>query len=494
VAADRLDEYRTKRDPSRTREPMPPAPAPEPTPTTAEPKRVTAKKSDRDAIFVVQEHHATALHWDFRLERDGVLVSWAVPKGLPPDPKVNHLAVQTEDHPLEYASFEGSIGKGEYGGGQVTIWDHGTYRLEKWTDREVKVVLSGQRVAGRYVLFKTGKNWMMHRMDAPVREDWQPLPNYLAPMLATAGALPTAADDDRWAYEMKWDGVRAVVRVDGGRITATSRNEIDMTVAYPELRGLGEQLGATQVLLDGEIVSFDDQGRPSFGRLQKRMHVGNAAAARKLSTSDPAVLLIFDLLHLDGRSTLTLPYTDRRALLEGLKLSGASWQTPPAFVGNGPDAVTVSQQQGLEGVVAKRLSSTYVPGRRSPDWIKIKNIRTQEVVVGGWRAGTGRRSDTIGSLLVGLPVAGGLAYIGRVGTGFTDAALTDLTAQLTRISSNSSPFVDVPRSDASDARWVKPALVGEVAFSEWTTDGRLRHPSWRGFRDDKAPSEVVRES
>ncbi|MDT4909190.1 MAG: bifunctional non-ous end joining protein LigD, partial [Pseudonocardiales bacterium] len=199
-----LSEYRRRRDATRTSEPVPPA-AP----------RTRKKKSGNR--FVVQEHHASALHWDFRLERDGVLVSWAVPKGLPPDPKVNHLAVQTEDHPLEYATFEGTIPAGEYGGGEVTIWDHGTYDLEKWTDREVKVVLHGERVQGRFVLFKTGKNWMIHRMDAPARPDWQRLPELIKPMLAVPGELPPPAEEQAWAYEMKWDGVRAVVYVDGGR-------------------------------------------------------------------------------------------------------------------------------------------------------------------------------------------------------------------------------------------------------------------------------------
>jgi bifunctional non-homologous end joining protein LigD len=476
-----LDEYRRKRDPKRTKEPMP--------------RRRDSRRKQGDS-FVVQEHHASSLHWDFRLERDGVLVSWAVPKGVPDDPKRNHLAVHVEDHPLEYGSFEGTIAHGEYGGGQVTIWDHGTYETEKWTDREVKVVLHGERTKGRFVLFQTGgKNWMIHRMDAPSREDWQPIPDDLRPMLATLGSLPP--DDELWAYEMKWDGVRALVRVEGGRITIKSRNDIDVTVSYPELRPLGEQLGSTQVLLDGEIVSFDDHGRPSFERLQQRMHVASAASARRLADSDPAAYLIFDLLHLDGRSLLDLPYTQRRELLDGLELAGESWQTPPAFEGNGAQAVRASQKQGLEGVVAKRLTSRYRPGRRSPDWVKVKNIRAQEVVVGGWSPGKGRRSGTIGSLLLGLPDAdeGGLRYIGQVGTGFTDYMLADLLTRLKRLARKTSPFhPDVPRADARDAQWVSPRLVGEVAFGEWTSDGRLRHPAWRGLRPDKSPDEVVRES
>ena len=474
-----LDEYRRKRDPKRTSEPMP---------------RRRSPRREKGDSFVVQEHHASSLHWDFRLERDGVLVSWAVPKGIPDDPKRNHLAVHVEDHPLEYGTFEGNIGHGEYGAGQVTIWDHGTYDTEKWTDREVKIVLHGERTEGRFVLFQTGgKNWMIHRMDAPSREDWQAIPDDVRPMLATLGSLPN--DDEHWAYEMKWDGVRALVRVEGGRITIKSRNDIDVTVSYPELRTLGEQLGTTQALLDGEIVSFDDEGRPSFGRLQQRMHVASAASARRLAESDPAVYLIFDLLHLDGRPLLALPYTQRRELLDGLELAGTSWQTPPVFEGNGAQAVRASQQQGLEGVVAKRLTSRYRPGRRSPDWVKVKNIRAQEVVVGGWSPGKGRRQGTIGSLLLGLPGERGLTYIGQVGTGFTDDMLADLLTRLKRLARKTSPFdPDVPRADARDAQWVSPRLVGEVAFGEWTSDGRLRHPAWRGLRPDKSPSEVVRES
>jgi bifunctional non-homologous end joining protein LigD len=447
------------------------------------------------STFVVQEHHARALHWDFRLERDGVLVSWAVPKGLPPDPKVNHLAVQTEDHPLEYASYEGTIAAGEYGGGEVRIWDRGTYVVEKWSDREVMVIISGERVSGRFVLFRTkGKNWMMHRMDGPVTPDWKPLPEHLEPMLATPGTLPPAAADEQWAYEMKWDGVRTLARVEGGRVALTSRNDIDMSVAYPELRALGEQLGTTQVLLDGEIVSFDARGRPSFGRLQKRMHVSSAAAANRLAASDPAILLIFDILHLEGQSTLGLPYSDRRDLLEGLALSGPAWQTPPVFIGNGTEAVRVSQEQGLEGVVAKRRASQYTPGRRSPDWVKVKNIRTQEVIIGGWRPGSGRREDMIGSLLLGLPGDHGLNYVGKVGTGFTQAALANLLERLHPLRQKESPFADIPRPDARDARWVRPDLVGEVVFTEWTSQGRLRHPSWRGLRPDKRPEQVTRET
>jgi bifunctional non-homologous end joining protein LigD len=487
----KLDQYRTKRDAARTPEPMPTRSG------RSSGSRKQGKTSSADErMFVIQEHHASSLHWDFRLERDGVLVSWAIPKGLPPDPKTNHLAVHVEDHPLEYADFEGDIGAGQYGAGKVTIWDRGSYRTEKWSDREVKVVLNGERAQGRFVLFQTGgKNWMIHRMDTAQRADWEPLPDTLTPMLATLGTLPA---DDGWAFEMKWDGLRAIVRVDGGRVTLISRNGNDITGSYPELRGLGEQLGTTQALLDGEIVSFDSDGHPSFAALQRRMHVGSATTARRLASSQPVVLLAFDLLHLDGRSLLGLRYDHRREALEGLALDGPNWQTPPAFAGSGSAAVRASVDQGLEGVVAKRRDSRYQPGHRSQDWIKVKNVRTQEVVVGGWTAGKGRRAGGVGALLLGLPGtdgSDGLRYVGKVGTGFTEDMLDDLHGRLRRLARKSSPFApDVPRADARDAQWVTPKLVGEVAFGEWTGDERLRHPSWRGLRPDKAVGDVRRES
>ncbi len=476
-----LSEYRRKRDAGRTAEPMPGS-------------RAESAAGQGDS-FVIQEHHARALHWDFRLERDGVLVSWALPKGLPDDPKTNHLAVHVEDHPLEYASFEGSIGHGQYGAGSVTIWDHGSYRTEKWTEREVKVVLDGERSHGRFVLFRTGgKNWMIHRMDAPARPDWQPAPKDLQPMLATLGTLPPTKDDELWAYEMKWDGMRAIVRIDGGRLTLHSRNDRDVTVSFPEIRPLGELFGTSQAVLDAEIVCFDDHGRPDFGRLQDRMHVSSTAAAQKLAATRPVVLLAFDLLHHDGDSLLELPYSERRKRLLKLNLDGPAWQTPAAFDGTGQQAVRTSQELGLEGVMAKRLTSLYRPGKRTKDWVKVKNLRTQEVVIGGWTPGKGTRSGTIGALLLGLPTEAGLAYVGKVGTGFTQRILDDLLPRLSRLERKTTPFTPAPpRADGKDARWITPKLVGEVAFSEWTDELRLRHPAWRGLRDDKSADQVVKE-
>lgn len=313
-------------------------------------------------------------------------------------------------------------------------------------------------------------------------------------MLAAAGPLPSPAEDSAWAYELKWDGVRAMVYIEGGRARALSRNDRDVTASYPELRALAASRRTGQLVLDGEIVAVDEHGRVSFGLLQSRMHVTKPADARRLAGQVPATFVAFDVVHLDGADTTGLPYTQRRTLLDSLDLAGPSWQTSPCFRGGGADVLAGSVAQGLEGIVAKRLDSTYQPGRRSESWRKIKNLRTQEVVIGGWKSGQGRRADTIGSLLLGVHTDDGLAYAGHVGTGFTDRALRELAGALRALRRPTSPFAgELPRPDARDALWVAPELVGEVEFGEWTRDGRLRHPSWRGLRPDKDPEAVRRE-
>jgi bifunctional non-homologous end joining protein LigD len=314
------------------------------------------------------------------------------------------------------------------------------------------------------------------------------------PMLASPGALPPPEQEQRWAFEMKWDGVRAVVYLDRGDLRVLTRNDREVAATYPELAGLAHQLRDRRMILDGEVVAFDEAGRPSFGELQARMHV--RAPGRALLDRVPVSLLVFDLLHVDGTSLVGAPYDERRAALEGLDLGGDSWAVPPAFDGQGAEALAASQAQGLEGVLAKRHDSVYLPGRRSPHWVKVKHVRMQEVVVGGWSPGAGRRQGGIGSLLLGVPDQDGrLVYAGHVGTGFSDRVLADLGSRLRAAERSTSPFADeVPRAHAKDARWVTPRLVGEVTFSEWTRDGRMRHPSWRGLRPDKDPQDVRRES
>lgn len=319
----------------------------------------------------------------------------------------------------------------------------------------------------------------------------EPLDARLAPMLATPGPLPEGAG---WAYEFKWDGVRALVAVGGPKVVVTSRRGNEVSVSYPELAVLGDDLAGHRVLLDGEIVALGPHGRPDFARLQRRMHVGDPAAAARLAHTTPVCFLAFDVLHVDGRSTRELPYRRRREVLESLPALERNAAVPPSFPGPGQAVLDAARDQGLEGVVAKQVEATYLPGRRSRAWVKVKLVRHQEVVVGGWRPGGGRREGKIGSLLLGVPESGRLRYAGHVGTGFTEAVLADLRSRLEPLVTDRPPFdPPPPPADARDAVWVRPEVVGEVGYSEWTPDGRLRHPTWRGLRPDKLPAEVRRE-
>ena len=489
---DQLGSYKAKRDFKHT---------PEPASEQAGPERVASSGESEDgprSRFVIQEHSARRLHWDLRLERDGVLASWALPRGLPLEPKQNYIAPHTEDHPLEYLDFAGEIPAGSYGAGTMTIWDRGTYETLKWEPRKVEVDLHGERVHGRYALFAIGKedptkDWMVHRMDPPADPAAEPMPEHLKPMLASAGTLPR--DAAGWSYEVKWDGVRAIAYWDPGRLRFESRNLLDITERYPELGRLGRALGSHRAVLDGEIVSFDAKGRPSFGALAQRMHV-SAAVAKRFAASAPVTYVIFDLLWLDGHSLIRRPYRERREALVALGLQGEHWMTPEPLRGRGPDVLAASERSGLEGIVAKRLDGRYRPGQRDGSWLKIKNTARQELVIGGFISGEGRRGGSIGALLVGLPQDGGqLRFAGKVGTGFSDEELERLGRLLAPLVRKDPPFVSggslkLPRG----ATFVEPKLVAEIEFREWTRDGALRVPSYKGLRDEKEASEVVREA
>ncbi|MEU4158152.1 DNA polymerase ligase N-terminal domain-containing protein [Actinoplanes sp. NPDC026670] len=352
---DRLDEYRRKRDARRTPEPVPP---------TAPAKTDTRR-------FVIQQHHARSLHWDVRLERDGVLVSFAVPRGLPRDQARNHLAKHTEDHPLEYLGFAGEIPAGEYGGGRMSIFDAGTYEADKWRDDEIGVTFRGERTNGRYVFFQTdGPDWMVRRMD-PSEPGWEPMPDAVEPMLATSQAgLPP--DDADWGYEMAWGGRRVLAYISGGRLRLTDATGTDVTRWFPEIRPIGPALAPVEAVLDGEIVAFAG-ARPDPGLLARREAPKDAAAAKRAAERTPVQFLVYDLLWLEGHATTELVrYSERRELLDGLALAGPHWQTPPFFTGGGDFACETARAQGLPGIVAKRLDSPYLPGRASRLWRTIK--------------------------------------------------------------------------------------------------------------------------
>ncbi|MEO3757971.1 ATP-dependent DNA ligase [Mycobacterium sp. B14F4] len=472
---DRLTTYRSMRDAAKTPEPVP--------------NKVPA--AGNNDLFVIQEHHARRLHYDLRLERDGVLVSWAVPKNLPDTPSVNHLAVHTEDHPLEYLTFHGTIPKGEYGGGEMFVWDTGTYETEKFNDvapdsskegGEVIVTLHGKKIDGRYALIQTnGKNWLAHRM----KDQKHQQVGDLLPMLSTDGSIAKLTSG-QWAFEGKWDGYRVIVEANRGRLGVRSRRGRDVTGEYPQFEAVAADLADHHVILDGEAVALDESGVPSFSEMQNR------------ARSTRVEFWAFDILYLDGRSLMRAKYSDRRRILEALA-EGGGLIVPEQIPGeNGPEALEYARKRRWEGVVAKKRDSTYQPGRRSSSWVKDKLWCTQEVVIGGWRRGEGGRSSGVGALMLGIPdpddPTGGLQFVGRVGTGFTDKALATLKATLKPLETDESPFTEgLPRQDAKGVTFVRPELVGEVRYSERTSDGRLRQASWRGLRPDKEPSEVIWE-
>jgi bifunctional non-homologous end joining protein LigD len=504
---DRLTTYRSKRDADKTPEPVP---------------SVSPDAADGRS-FVIQEHHARRLHWDFRLQHDGVLVSWALPKGPPTDPKQNHLAVHVEDHPLEYGTFAGDIPHGEYGAGHVDIWDHGEYELEKWRDDEVIATLHGQPDGGlggeprKFALIATKqdgdeKNWLIHLMKEsgtpkapgaktspakPRTASAKPITDEpVSPMLATLGSRADIHDESDWAFEMKWDGIRAIAVVRDGALRLTTRNGNDVTRTYPDLAGLVDLAGDHGLVLDGEIVTLTPKGRPDFGLLQTRMGLTRPAEVEAAAKRAPAHYFVFDLLELDGKDLRRETYDERRAALQDVLRPPKEdpVQVPPAFAGDVDHAIASSRELGLEGVMAKQRDGAYATGRRSRTWIKIKHHLAQEVVIGGWTPGNGRRANGIGALLLGIPDGDGLRYVGKVGTGFTDAMLDDLAKKLAAHPRATPPLEGVPSLDARGAHWVRPEYVGEVEFAEWTSTDRLRQPSWRGLRPDKRVDQVVRES
>lgn len=531
--SDRLETYRSKRDAASTPEPIPAPAAP-------------VRPSGGEADFVIQEHHARALHWDFRLEHDGVLVSWAVPKGPPLQSGVSRLAVMTEDHPLDYGEFEGTIPAGQYGAGTVEIWDSGSCRIEKWNEgAEVIAELRGRPdgglggVARRYALIHAPrmgneKNWLLQLMKEQPREDGtgqdagegrgttgpadkssgaaksaaqsperakQDLPHA---MLATAGKPGELDEDESWAYEMKWDGYRTVVGVVDRQVILRSRNGNDLTAQYPELQELAD--GAPEgAVLDGEIVALDSNGRPDFGLLQTRSEDGKKNGAGAKVPIAAVHLMLFDALRLpavDGKrgkagerpgtveDLMSQPYVERRRRLAEQVAEGKHIHVPPVHDGTLEEAMEASAELGLEGVVAKQASSTYRPGKRSKSWVKFKNELHQEVVVIGWRQGNGARGDTLGSLLLAVNEDGALHYVGRVGTGFSGDELRRIRSELEPHRRKTPAAKDVPGIDRTDAIWVSPKLVGEVRYTERTRDKRLRHPVWRGWRRDKEPAAV----
>jgi len=466
-----LKDYERKRTRGKTPEPFAPA-------------RSKTGRRGKSPLFVIQRHDARRLHYDFRLERDGALASWAVPKGVPLAPGTQHLAVHVEDHPLSYATFEGEIPAGNYGAGSVEIWDHGTYELvEEKPNGGLTVHLHGERPQALETLVpaKLGgdpKNWLLvkKKEDAPSAKR-----RGYAPMLASlADEVPQGAG---WLHEVKWDGYRAIVTRAGGEVELTSRNGNSLTSRFaPVAKAVELAVKTPDCVLDGEVCALDEQGRASFSAMQQG--------------SGPLVLYVFDVLEVDGESLVELPLTERRKRLAKLLDKRNRTVRLSAAFDDGNVLFDVAAKQKLEGLVSKRADSRYQPGKRSRDWLKVKTHGRQELVVAGYTKGQGRRSDGFGALVLAVNEAGGLRWAGNVGTGFDDQEIARLLGRLKPLRRVDSPFAEVPKMPKvrkGDVVWVEPRLVAEVRFAEWTHDGRLRAPVYQGLREDKEADEVQRE-
>jgi bifunctional non-homologous end joining protein LigD len=464
----KLSEYERKRDRRQTPEPF-----------------GARGGSAKAPIFVVQRHDARRLHYDFRLERDGVLASWAVPKGVPLEPGEQHLAVHVEDHPLEYGSFEGEIPQGNYGAGTVEIWDRGTYELvEEKPDGGLTVRLHGERLEGTWTLVPAHlsgdeKNWLILRKRNGAAVAAGPARVY-RPMLATlTEKLPHG---DGWQFEPKWDGYRALGYVRGGEAKLFSRRGNDLTQRFEVVaKELVKALRTPDAVVDGEVVALDKAGKASFSAMQQ----GSVHLAYE----------VFDLLEVDGEPVVGLPLTERRSRLEKLFAPNPVVQLSGVF-DDGEALLEAATEQGLEGVMAKRSSSRYSEGGRGRDWLKIKTHGRQEFAICGYTKGQGRRSGSFGALVLGVRRGRTWEWVGNVGTGFGEREIGELLAALEPLRRDESPFRVVPKMAKvrkGDVVWVEPSLVAEVEFAEWTHDGHLRAPSFQGLRTDKAAEDVRRE-
>jgi bifunctional non-homologous end joining protein LigD len=518
-----LKEYARKRSFSKTPEPEPSAPA-----------------APAGNFFCVQRHHATRLHYDFRLEINGALASWAVPKGPTLNPAEKRLAMHVEDHPLDYGNFEGNIPAGNYGAGSVMLWDRGTYELlgdlpakGQMERGDFKFRLRGQKLKGEFaiVLMKNrgkGNEWLLlkkkdefadpawdiddhsrsvltGRMQEEIARDMPaataaheskrsmpkgavraPMPDNIAPMKGTlANSPPRGA---AWLYEIKWDGVRAICFVENGSIRMISRSGKSCERQYPELDVLPRFIDAQSAVLDGEICVLDEQGRPRFGLIQPRIMVSGAASIAALARSKPATLFIFDLLYLDGHDLRAAALSERRKLLEAILKPGAVIRLSQTF-DEGEQLLEAAREQGLEGIIAKRADSRY-EARRSDSWIKVKTVRETDCVICGYTQG---ERQFFGALILGVYEKNKLDWAGNVGTGFDQALMADIYNRLQPLQTSRCPFAERPKVP-KDVVWVRPELVCTVKYGEWTRDGRLRTPVFAGLRTDLDPMESVRES
>jgi bifunctional non-homologous end joining protein LigD len=466
---------------------------------SADPSSAPAGKS-----FVVQQHHATRLHFDLRLEMEGpagpTLVSWAVPNNLPFKRGKPHLAIHVEDHPTDYATFSGTIPEGNYGAGEVRVFDSGEYELLEQERGKLTFRLLGNRLKGVWHMVRTSKGedkdeWLTF-LKTDERPEPEPVP-LLKPMMATLRR--EAFDDDKWLFEPKWDGVRALA-VCGDETLLFSRNQNDVTRGYPELNRLHQRLVAIDAIVDGEIVAFEND-RPSFERLQSRINLQNDHDIQRATKSIPVSFIAFDVLYVDGRSKIDLPVEERKELLESLVVPTTNVFVSAYVEGEGVALAEAARARGLEGIVAKKKGCPYRPGRRAREWLKVKVIHDADVVIGGWSPGEGARSSSFGALLVGAYEDGELHFLGAVGTGFNAKTLNEVVSALEARESGECRFAEGAAGikggrfgkPIRNPHWVKPELVAKVEYRELTSGNRLRAPSFKGLRNDKNPEECLLE-
>ena len=449
---------------------------------TSEPPPVKAAPNSGSA-FVVHRHHATRLHYDLRLEKSGVLKSWAVPKGLPPRPGIKRLAVSVEDHPLEYVNFEGAIPKGEYGGGMMWKFAQGRYEITKEKKDGFYFRLQSKELNAEYRIYNTKENqWLLERVDAP-QKDW--LRERIEPMLAQpANTVPDSPD---FLHEVKWDGIRALIALDEGEVRIHGRNGLDFTAQFPELLVPDQSFRATGGLFDGEIVCLEADGKPNFRDVIHRMQQRDEGAISRARARHPAICYVFDCLYLDGRAIVNESLTRRREWLADAIKKGSTYRVSET-VEEGPALLEAVKQLGLEGIMAKRSDSVYLPGKRSDAWLKIKTRHTTECVIVGYTRGSGDREGTLGALHLAQGHDGELKYVGKVGTGFDESQLKGLWAALNKL----TPVKRHGKLPALDPRsvWVEPRLVCEVRFASVTPDGLLREPVFVRLRPDLTGNEV----
>ena len=457
----------------------------------------TSEPAPGDAVgsgtsFVIHKHRATRLHYDVRLEHEGGLWSWAVPRGLPTEKGDKRLAVQTEVHPLEYGSFEGTIPEGHYGAGEVRIFDDGWYEPVEWTDTKVSFRLHGRRYPDlEFHFVKTRTDWLAFLASANAAPTPARPPRF-QPMLAEGGGQPF--DDPTWRFEPKLDGIRALAEMETGGTAFRTRRGRDVSFQYPDIHMVHELVDQVNAVLDGEIVAVNADGKDSFEVLQQRMNLQNEREIKRTAKLIPVSFVVFDLLWLDGRDTTELALEERRELLELIVEQDHRLQLMSYVDGDGTAFVETARSFGLEGVVAKRRGSRYASGRRTPDWRKIKLISTQDCVILGWTPGQGGRSASFGALLVGAIDDGELRWVGQVGTGFDQKMLDKLLEDLQPHVRADPPIDDPSLKKLKGATFVDPELVCEVEYHEITkSTGKMRAPSFRGLRPDKTPDECVLE-